>query len=204
MKESYRKGTASHPAPQSCGSGRKTSAEALTGAHAGQPSSCEIRQSGVPTPLSEAEGHTGIGATGEPVADPAQSETLCMRGNSSHGNREIPSPPAADGATGRPEKATSRTSGMHGDGKSDGCIVPQKPPNKGGPPTSAEGVEGRRPTEGNTLPQATSRTPSRIDVSSGLQRVREAARRDKRARFTALLHHVTVDLLRDSFYALKP
>ena len=53
------------------------------------------------------------------------------------------------------------------------------------------------------MPQATSRTKSRTDVSSGLQRVREAARRDKRARFTALLHHVTVDLLRDSYYALQ-
>jgi len=53
------------------------------------------------------------------------------------------------------------------------------------------------------LPQAPCRTQSRVDGSSGLQRVREAARRDKRARFTALLHHVTVDLLRDSFYALK-
>src|SRR6516164_10678210 len=203
MKESYRKGTASHPDPESCGSGRKASAEALTGAHAGQPSSCEIRQSGVPTPLSEAEGHTGIGVTGEPVTDPTQSKTLRMRGNSSHGNREIPSLPDADGATGRPEKATSRTSGMHGEGKSDGCIIPQKPPNKDGLPTSAEGVEGRQPTKGNTLPQAPCRTQSRVDGSSGLQRVREAARRDKRARFTALLHHVTVDLLRDSFYALK-
>src|SRR5215475_7215131 len=105
MKESYRKGLASHPDPESCGSGRKASAEALTGAHAGQPSSCEIIQSGVPTPLSEAEGHTGIGATGKPISDPAQSETLRMRGNSLHGNREIPTLPVADGATGRPEKA---------------------------------------------------------------------------------------------------
>jgi hypothetical protein len=96
-----------------------------------------------------------------------------MRGNSSHGNREIPSLPDADGATGRPEKATSRTSGMHGDGKSDGCIIPQKPPNKDGLPTSAEGVEGRQPTEGNTLLQAPCRTQSRVDGSSGLQRVRE-------------------------------
>src|SRR5262245_34302699 len=102
-----------------------------------------------------------------------------MRENSSHGNREIPSPPAADGASGRPEKATSRTSGMHGLGKSDGRIVPEKPPNKDGLPTSKEGVEGRRPTEGNTLPlPATSRTQSRQDVSPGLQRVREAARKD--------------------------
>src|SRR5262249_10757506 len=154
MKESHRKGPASHPAPESCGSGRKASAEALTGAHAGQPSSCEIRQSGVPTPLSEAEGNTGTGASGEPVTDPGQSEALGMRGNSSHGNREIPAPPAADGAAGRPEKATSRTSGVHGAGKSDGRIVPAKLPNKDGPLTSAEGVEGRRPTKGKTRPQA--------------------------------------------------
>src|SRR5262249_38146686 len=125
MKESYGKGPASHPDPASCGSGRKASAEALTGAHAGQPSSCEIRSSGAPPLLSEAEGHTGTGVMGEPVAGPAQSKTLSMRGNSSHGNRELPAPPVADGGTGRPEKATSRTSGMHGDGKSDGRVVPQ-------------------------------------------------------------------------------
>src|SRR5262245_25791997 len=176
MKESYRKGIASHPDPKSCGSGRKASAEALTGAHAGQPSICEIRPSGVPTLLCEAEGHTETGVTGEPITDPAQSETLCMRENSSHGNREIPSSPAADGATGRPGKATSRTSGMYGDGKSDGCVVPQKPSNKDGRPTSAEGVEGRRPTEGNTMSQAPCRTQSRAHGLSGLQRVRAAAR----------------------------
>src|SRR5215469_15210479 len=152
MKESYRKGKASHPDPKSCGCGRKTSAEALTGAHAGQPSSCEIRQSGVPTPLSEAEGNTGIGVTGEPVTDPAQSQTLCMRGNSSHGNREIPSLPDADGATGRPEKATSRTSGMYGDGKSDGCIIPQKPLNKDELPTSVCGVKLRPKSVGDGAP----------------------------------------------------
>ena len=122
MQESHGKGPASHPDPESCVDGRKAGGEALTGAHAGQPLSCEIRQSGVPTPLSEAEGHTEIDATGKPILGPAQSKTLRMRGNSSHGNREIPSLPDADGATGRPEKATSRTSGMHGVGKSDGCI----------------------------------------------------------------------------------
>src|SRR5262249_30065833 len=159
---------------ESCVDGRKAGGEALTGAHAGQPLSCEIRQPGVPTPLSEAEGHAGIGATGKPISDPAQSKTLRMRGHSLHGNREIPTPPAADGATGRPEKATSRTSGRHGAGKSDGRIVPQKPPNEDGPPTSAEVVEGRRPAKGNALPQAPCRTQSRVDGSSGLQRVREA------------------------------
>jgi hypothetical protein len=90
MPESHGKGPASHPDPESCVDGRKAGGEALPGAHAGQPSSCEIRQSEVPTPLSEAEGHTGIGATGKPISDPAQSKTLRMRGHSLHGNREIP------------------------------------------------------------------------------------------------------------------
>ena len=50
MQESHGKGLASHPDPESCVDGRKAGGEALTGAHAGQPSSCEIMQSGVPTP----------------------------------------------------------------------------------------------------------------------------------------------------------
>ena len=92
---------------------------------------------------------------------------------------------------------------MHARGKSDDRVVPGKPPNNDGDDPSAEAVEGRRSTEGNTLPEAASRTQSRLDASIALQRVREVARRDRRARFTALLHHVTVDLLRESFYALK-
>src|SRR5689334_795628 len=110
MKESYREDPASHPDPESCVDGREAGGEALTGAHAGQPSSCEIRSFGMPTPLSEAEGHTGDGVIGEPFSDPAQSETLCMRGNSLCGNREIPTPP--EGNAGRREKAASPTSRM--------------------------------------------------------------------------------------------
>ena len=102
-------------------------------------------------------------------------------------------------------KAVGRTPDAHVCGKSDGCVVPQKPPNKGEaiPASPAEAVEGRRPTEGNTLPEAASRTQSRLSAWTARQRVREVARRDRRARFTALLHHVTVDLLRESFFALK-
>src|SRR5215831_7459876 len=85
MKESHRKDLASHPDPESCGGGRKATGEALTGAHAGQPSSCEIIQPGVPTLLVPAEGNTTGGASGKPSVDPAQSKNLCMRGNSSHG-----------------------------------------------------------------------------------------------------------------------
>ena len=50
---------------------------------------------------------------------------------------------------------------------------------------------------------AASRTQSRLDALIALDRVREAARRDRRARFTALLHHVTVERLQEGFFALK-
>lgn len=64
-------------------------------------------------------------------------------------------------------------------------------------------VEGERPAKGNASKDAAHRTQSRASASIGLRGVREKARRDRRARFTALLHHVTVGRLRESFYALK-
>jgi RNA-directed DNA polymerase len=202
MEESHGEGPASHPDPESCVDGRKAGGEALTGAHAGQPSSCEIRSFGVPTPLSEAEGHTTDGVIGEPSADPAQSKTLHTRGNSSHGNREIPASPA-HGMAGRREKATSRTSRTHGAGKSEGSIVPENPSNNGGPAPPAETGEGRLPAKGNTARDAASRTQSRGLASTDLGRVREVTRKDKKARFTALLHHITIPLLSESLFALK-
>jgi RNA-directed DNA polymerase len=128
---------------------------------------------GVPTPSTQAEGNIAGGASGKLSADPAQSKTLCMRGNSSHGNREVPRAPATHGSAGRPEKALGRTSGMYACGKSDGRIVPKKPSNKG--TRLAEAVEGRRPAKGNTRFTATCRTQSRGYVSFAEQRVREAA-----------------------------
>src|SRR6516164_8097239 len=163
MKESYGKDPASHPDPESCVGDRKGAGEALTGAHAGQPSSCEIRCSGVPMRLSDAEGHTEGGVIGKPPSDPAQSETLCTRGNSSHGKREIPQVPTEFDSMGRPGKA-SRTSGVHAWGKSDDRVVPEKPPNKGEHVSPAEAVEGRRSTKGSMMAETTSRTQSRIDA----------------------------------------
>ena len=58
-------------------------------------------------------------------------------------------------------------------------------------------------TEGNPQESPASRTQSRTDALRGLERIRQAAKRDSAVRFTALLHHVTVDLLRDSYRALK-
>jgi len=80
--------------------------------------------------------------------------------------------------------------------------TPAKCPNKGGQ-APAEGMEGRRPTKENIGQATPPRTRSRTSESSALRGVREVAGRDKRMRFTALLHHVTPELLRDSYYALK-
>ena len=173
MKESHREDSASHPDPESCVGGCKAAGEALTGAHAGQPLSCEIRSSGVPTPLSSAEGNNVASVLGESVTDPAQSKTLRMRGNLLHGNREVPQALVADGAMGRPEKVIDHTSGTNVCGKSDGRVLPERSSNKGTKP--AEAAEGRRPAKGNTRFRATCRTQSRVSVLSSVQRVREAA-----------------------------
>ena len=91
---------------------------------------------------------------------------------------------------------------MNGPEKSGSTVVAAKPVNKAGSP-AAERVEPRVGTEGNAGQPHTRRTQRRGSVSQGLDRVRNAARQRKKERFTALLHHVTVDLLRESFLALK-
>lgn len=90
---------------------------------------------------------------------------------------------------------------MNGQGTSDRPVVPAKPPNNAGVPV-AEAVEGRGLAKGNTDQQNTTRTQRRTSVPSALDRVREVARRDRKAKFTALFHHLTVDRLRAAFLAL--
>jgi len=96
----------------------------------------------------------------------------------------------------------SHKADMHGGGESYGGVVPAKQPNKSGRPP-AEAVEGRPLTKENMDQQNLGRTQSRENGQNELDRVREAARREGKLRFTALLHHVTVDLLRDSYHSLK-
>ena len=116
-------------------------------------------------------------------------------------NRETPR--ASGGNTpDRLEKATSYKTSMHAGGESDEQVVPAKHSNNG-EPSLTESVEGSCSTKGNTEKAHTCRTQGREHVSQGLGGVREAARRDKKQKFTALLHHVTVGLLRDSYYSLK-
>ena len=91
---------------------------------------------------------------------------------------------------------------MHGREKSDLAIVAEKPTNKAGRP-AAEPVEPRAGTEGNASQQSTRRAQNRESVSQALGRVRHVARQRRKERFTALLHHISVDLLRTAFFALK-
>ena len=91
---------------------------------------------------------------------------------------------------------------MNGRGKSDGPVVPQKPPNKAAP-AAAEVVEGRGPAKGNTVGSARPGRRAGHGVSHGLDRVREVAVRDKEARFTALLHHVDLDRLRAAYREIR-
>src|SRR6476646_10011203 len=91
---------------------------------------------------------------------------------------------------------------MHGREKSDSAIVAVKPTNKA-VPTAAEPVEPRAGAKGNARQQSTHRTPGRERVTQALERVRQAARQRKKERFTALLHHISIDCLRMAFCALK-
>src|SRR5215469_3057339 len=119
-----------------------------------------------------------------------------------HENREISGASRSDSDRGRPAKAESHNAGVHAPEKSDCAAVPMNQPNKG-KSIPAEVGEGRAQTKENIGRSSTSPTQSGERVSQGLSGVRQAAEERKQERFTALLHHVTVSLLRDSFYALK-
>ena len=91
---------------------------------------------------------------------------------------------------------------MHDNEQSDELVVPTKSPNEACP-RGQEATEGRSSAEGNTGQQNAPRTQSRTSAPSALARVRQAAKRDQKRRFTALLHHVTIDLLRAVFLSLS-
>jgi RNA-directed DNA polymerase len=108
--------------------------------------------------------------------------------------------------SGRPsgpgEEGQGRTLTMHDQRESDNGIVPQKPPNNE-QLSLLEGVEGRPLTKGNARQSPAVRTLSRGAASRGLWRVRQAAKRDSHRRFTALFHHLSPELLAESFYQLE-
>ena len=202
MKEPYIEGLATHDDPESCGCIPQGSGRSV------DRGTCGL---GIEPRNSSSQGADGVTLTGrrdeqaqerESLLDPARSETPRTHGSLPIRNWEILGSPAGDGTAGRIGKAESRKPVMHDARKSDGPEVPRKSPNKGGSP-SAEGMEGRGPTKGNAGQRTTCRTQCRESVSSELERVREVARKDRKARFTALLHHVTVTRLRSCYIALS-
>jgi RNA-directed DNA polymerase len=92
---------------------------------------------------------------------------------------------------------------MHEHGKSDSPVVPANLSNNVGQPTAETG-EGRGLAKGNTDRPTRPGRSAGSGVSNGLDRVREVSRRDKDARFTALLHHVDFARLWAAYWALNP
>ena len=90
---------------------------------------------------------------------------------------------------------------MNGHGQSDRSVVPANPPNKA---IAAEAGEERERTKGNTAGETRTGRSAGMSVSSGLDRVRQVAVRDKEARFTALLHHVDLARLWAAYVAINP
>jgi RNA-directed DNA polymerase len=86
--------------------------------------------------------------------------------------------------------------------KSDLAIVAGKSANKDGRPF-AESMEPRAGAKGNTIGHGMRRTPSRESMSHGLDRVRQAAKEQKGERFTTLLHHIDIKLLRSAYGWLR-
>ena len=91
---------------------------------------------------------------------------------------------------------------MHGRGKSDTAIVAWKPANKADL-SAAESVEPRAETKGNADQQSTRRAQDRASVSQALEGIRQVAKQREKERFTSLLHHIGIELLRLSYFELK-
>jgi RNA-directed DNA polymerase len=126
-----------------------------------------------------------------------------MYGTSMRENREIPRSPVRL-ITGRDAQGTpGGTPEMHERGKSDGPVVPANLPNNAAGAVAEVG-EGRGSAKGNTASKTPPGRSAGPGASSALERVREVARRDKDARFTALLHHVDLVRLRKAYWAIRP
>src|SRR2546423_95217 len=122
-------------------------------------------------------------------------------------NRETPAAPVArvrGGPVGEGHKPQDPHERSWGVGQTSSTNkVPEQRSGEEIADAAAEGMEGRRLTKRNSDEDRTRRTPGRTECVPGLERVRAAARRDKKQKFTALLHHVNVDLLRASYDSLN-
>ena len=200
MKEPHSESLANYADLESCAGAGDSAGEALTGALAGRLLSREIPlfgcrpcgQKGKATStvaLSQAASEPGA------VGDPVHVRKLLAREPGDFGERLLRSGrPVGEGA--------SRTPHAYVAEESEREVVPMNDSNKGGQPP-AESREGSNRAKENVQRPRTGRAQQRAAVSQGLEGVRQAARRKTTGKFTSLLHHLTPELLRSSFYALK-
>jgi len=157
----------------------------------GQVLSCEIIVQGVDVvkrnrrPCCPERYQASLGQALRSRRPCARGEVLCTEPGRSRKCPKCVVGPISGGA--------SRTRDMNVYEKSDMAIIPKKVSNKGGPPP-AEGLEGRAVLKWNSQPPAAIRTQSRGVASIGLLAVRHAAQKGKDLKFTALMHHITLDL----------
>ena len=128
-------------------------------------------------------------------------DPITRKGNTSEPGRSHVRP-VGDSPSGPHREGEQPKPMMHGHEKSDPFVVATKWANEGGQPPE-ESMERREGAEGNTIEHGMRRTPGRASMSHGLDRVRQTARVRKQNRFTALLHHVDVELLRSAYGWLR-
>src|SRR6266545_2461937 len=203
MRESYTEGVATHGGREPCVDDPQGRGEASVAVRAGRAIEPRNGQFGVLTLLvvRKATPSTALARAADGprvVGEPVHVRNLDAR---EPGDPMLARP--ADHRAGRLREGRGRTPEMNEHGKSDRPAVPAKPPNNAGQP-GAEAVEGRGLVEGNTDNPTRPGRSAGLGVPSGLDRVREVARTDKGARFTALLHHVDLDRLRAAYLAIRP
>ena len=190
MKEPYGEGLATHTDPESCGELREEGAEALTGARAGRVLSREIAR------LRDADAVGGCGrqqSGASPARDAAEPRAVTDPWHvRKHLAREPGGPESARrlmAATGRVEKSKDARQTMNGHRKSDSSVLPEKPPNKAGA-NGGGGGGGKGTGQGEPAPakRAPDPGPGRRAKCAGADT--SGGSRDRKMRFTALLHHV--------------
>ncbi len=201
MKESYRENLASSSGHEPYAGSSNVPGVAWGSGDAGQPSSSEIHVSVCrPCPdkgkaTSSSPPRQGEGGHGG-VTDPEHVSKFQAREPGGSNNIDGGKSPQRGFQTDRWFHVSDAKDRMHVVRKSDGLISPAKSANKGAPEASAEWMEERHPAERNTAQANPPQAQNRDKVGKcGLERVREAARKDGKLKFVSLLHHADVDAL---------